>query len=536
MQTTQPKPASHAGNHAGNTPLLQRILIVEDDEMDALDLRRRIRRAFADDIEVEHVETLARAVERLEEESFDLAFLDLRLPDTLPDDSLRRLGAIEGAPPLVVMTGMDDDATANRALRDGAQDYLVKGDFSNRELERTVRFAVERHLLQRDLVRSKQEESAMKDRLLSHVSHELRTPLTAIVQFLAIVRDGIAGPVTEKQIEYLGVASRNADQLKHMITTLVDVSRASSDKLDCRLRLGSVQQVAENVCATFQPRAAEAGITLSIDTTDAETTAAIDATRVVEVLSNLVDNALKFTPPEGRVDLRVERTRRDGVEFVRVTVADSGVGIPTEQLEHVFSRLHQIQGNDDSSRRGLGLGLYLAREIVDRHDGRIWADHNPGGGTAMHLELPAHDLRRYVEKPARLRTGIAPAVSLLHIRVRATSRNAIARGVNSLQETIEQFATDSTIATTDVVLPSPLPRGRAVQVFALTRADESGAASVAERIRALLADNPRFGGGDYEHSVTTSTFHAPDGVASDDAVHQLTDMIRRRIDDEREQP
>lgn len=234
-----------------------------------------------------------------------------------------------------------------------------------------------------ELDRSRREQLRLKDQLLSNVSHELRTPLTAAFQFVGLVLDGIAGPMNDRQKEYLEVAQRNLKQLTRMIGDLLDTTRSESGKLNIeigRVRIDAL--LAEIVRSAVSP-AAERGLELVLDAAAPLPEALSDAGRVRQVVTNLLDNALKFTPSGGRVTVRAAPD--DG--FVRVSVEDTGKGIPAEAQKRLFQRLYQAD-DDVAGRRGLGLGLYISREIVNRHGGRMWVESEVGRGSTFHFTLP----------------------------------------------------------------------------------------------------------------------------------------------------
>lgn len=238
--------------------------------------------------------------------------------------------------------------------------------------------------LELDQVRRAQLE--LKDQLLSNVSHELRTPLTAAQQFVAILLDGIAGPITDRQGEYLEIAQRNLKQLGRMIADLLDTTRSGSGKLSIEMGPVQIDELVEELVETAAAPAAERGVEIVLETEAPVPEVLSDAGRVRQVVTNLLDNAVKFTPAGGRVTVRV----RSGLEggFLRVSVEDTGPGIPAEAQEHLFQRLYQAESDEALARRGLGLGLYISREIVKHLGGRIWAESEVGRGSAFHFTLP----------------------------------------------------------------------------------------------------------------------------------------------------
>ena len=238
-----------------------------------------------------------------------------------------------------------------------------------------------------ELDRARREQMALKDRLLSHVSHELRTPLTALHQFLTLLRDGLVGELTAPQSEAVGVALRNADQLKAMIGDLLESSRADSGKLAVSLAEMDLRPLLADLVRIFRSPASERGVEIALEIDGELPLVNADATRMRQVLVNLMDNALKFTPGPGTVTMAA-RPDPDLRGRVRVSVADTGRGIAAAALPRIFSRLYQEEATSDAGRRGLGLGLHICREIVGRHGGTIWAESEIGRGTTVSFTLP----------------------------------------------------------------------------------------------------------------------------------------------------
>src|SRR6202011_5671504 len=184
-------------------------------------------------------------------------------------DTVRRVHAAAPGVPVIVLTGLDDEALAAEAMKEGAQDYLIKGQIENRALPRALRHAIERHRMQTetDLIRT--DQMKFQDEFLSHVSHELRSPLTAIYQFVTILIDKLAGELNLEQHEYLQIVLKNVKQLESMINDLLEVTRAQAGKLSIELQCTSAADAILYTVNTLQGAAAAKGITLSADTGDA---------------------------------------------------------------------------------------------------------------------------------------------------------------------------------------------------------------------------------------------------------------------------
>jgi signal transduction histidine kinase len=232
-----------------------------------------------------------------------------------------------------------------------------------------------------------------KDQFLSHVSHELRTPLTAVYQFVTILSDGLAGELNEEQRDYLAIVLRNVKQLQTMVGDLLEAARADSGKLAIEPRVISLGALASETLGMLLAGGAVKGIVLSADVPDDLPPVYADPQRANQILTNLVDNGMKFTPADGRITVRARLFDLDP-RFVCVSVADTGCGISPEGTQRIFDRLYQEEKTIDTNRKGLGLGLHICKELVSRHGGRIWAESELGKGSTFHFTLPVFSLQR----------------------------------------------------------------------------------------------------------------------------------------------
>jgi signal transduction histidine kinase len=217
------------------------------------------------------------------------------------------------------------------------------------------------------------------------LSHELKTPLTAAREFVSILLDGLAGPLTDTQSEYLGIAKESCDQMTMGLNDLLDVARLDTGKLHIDPSPFDIGVVVQRAVASLIPMAQEAGIDLQHRHTLDLPELRFDARRIMQVLTNLITNALKFTPAGGQVI--VEATDEpDG--SILVSVRDTGRGITPEQCAHIFERLYQARTHDEVFEGGLGLGLYICQEVIKLHRGEIWVESIPGQGSTFFFTLP----------------------------------------------------------------------------------------------------------------------------------------------------
>ncbi len=336
------------------------------------------------------------ALRQIREREFDVVLTDLRLEDI---DGLEILREVQRRWPdtsAIMLTGYASLESAVAALRSGAYDYLIKPS-DVEELRATVGRAIERRRLRQRLVELEQLDR-LKTQFLSMASHELRTPLTAVSGFLQIARRRIsklAGNEESPQwikedagrtVETLSMADRQAKKLARLIDELLDVSRLQQGRVELRLAEldlgGVVREVAERMRLLSEAHDLRVQI---------EGDAAIfaDRDRIEQVLENLVGNAIKYSPDGGPIEITLSTQANEA----RLSVSDRGIGISPQEIEKIFGLFYRSPDPRADQVGGLGLGLYISREIVARHHGRLWAARNAGGGTTFHVRLPLAAVR-----------------------------------------------------------------------------------------------------------------------------------------------
>jgi NO-binding membrane sensor protein with MHYT domain/anti-sigma regulatory factor (Ser/Thr protein kinase) len=234
-------------------------------------------------------------------------------------------------------------------------------------------------------------ELQLKDEFLSHVSHELRSPLTAIYQFVSILVDGLAGELRPEQSEYLRITLRNVRQLESMIADLLEVTRIQAGKLNIEPQGASLRDAITDTVSMFEGSVTAKGITLRANIPGDLPLAYVDPSRVRQVLINLVSNAIKFTAKGGEIKLQTRIFEEDPGLLV-VEIADSGCGIKPEVSKLIFERLFQASDAGEEGRKGLGLGLYISKELVVRQGGNIWVTSEPQKGSNFFFTVPIFSL------------------------------------------------------------------------------------------------------------------------------------------------
>jgi signal transduction histidine kinase len=233
-------------------------------------------------------------------------------------------------------------------------------------------------------VTQERELDRMKTEFVSQVSHELRTPLTAIKGFTDMMLDGDAGDVNEEQAEYLGIVKSNADRLVALINDLLDVSRIESGRIQLKLEAVDLREVLASVVATMRPLLDGKGQKLTQAIDDDLPLAWADRDRVVQVATNLVSNAHKYTQAGGEIDVTATR---DG-DHVRVAVRDNGMGIPSEDIPKLFTRFFRVDSSLTREIGGTGLGLSIVKSIVEMQGGEVSVDSELRKGSTFAFTVP----------------------------------------------------------------------------------------------------------------------------------------------------
>jgi signal transduction histidine kinase len=223
----------------------------------------------------------------------------------------------------------------------------------------------------------------MKSDFVGTVSHELRTPLSAIKGFLELVADGEAGPVNETQREFLDIAVRNSERLAALINDLLDMSRIESRQLRLKSEVVDLAAVLADVVATFRYEAHSKGLELRHEIPDLPPVQG-DSARLIQVFGNLISNAIKYTPA-GHIGITA--VARDGM--VEVAVSDSGIGMTAEEQTRLFTKFFRGSSPVVNESRGTGLGLVIAKAILEAHGGRITAESRAREGTCFRVTLPS---------------------------------------------------------------------------------------------------------------------------------------------------
>lgn len=233
-------------------------------------------------------------------------------------------------------------------------------------------------------VTHEREVDRMKTEFVSLVSHELRTPLTSIKGYTEMVLDGDAGEVNEEVEEYLGIVYNNAERLVALVNDLLDISRIESGRIQLKSETVDLDQVMQIVITSMQQKIKEKGQHLSVDIDEEAMSVHGDKDKLIQVLTNYVSNAYKYTQAGG--DIRIEITKQG--DFARVAVIDNGYGISTEDQERLFTRFYRVDNSITREIGGTGLGLSIVKQLIELQGGEVGVKSTPGEGSTFFFTIP----------------------------------------------------------------------------------------------------------------------------------------------------
>ncbi len=373
-----------------------RVLLVEDNLADVLLVEDTLAEMVALSPQLVHVESLAQAQEALQNQDFDVVFIDLTLPDGRGLGNFECLQEMAPQTPMIVLTGLADEERAVDAIALGAADYLIKGATDAALLERSTRYAIERKKSENDrleLARAQiardeaQANVRAKDEFLATLSHELRTPLNAIMGWASLLKTGRIDEETTAQA--LETIERSARMQAQLIEDLLDVSRIIAGNFRLEIANIDLAAIVRAAADTIQFSIAAGNVSLHLDLPPFAPLRG-DAMRLQQVAWNLLSNAVKFTPEGGRITVQVgsQNGPEDRAELV-LRVSDTGMGIAPEFLSQVFERFRQADGTTTRRHGGLGLGLAIVQNVVELHGGRVLAQSEGlGQGATFSVFLP----------------------------------------------------------------------------------------------------------------------------------------------------
>ncbi len=387
-----------------------RILLIEDDFDDADLLCELLELVPQSSFQVSQSVRLSEALLHLSQERFDVVLLDLSLPDSQGLATVKSVYSQMPTVPIIVLSGLEDESVAIKAVHEGAQDYLVKGKFDGDSLVRAIRYAIERtkvlqllyqreqqlqqanqHLLRleddlREALAQEKELNELKSRIITTISHEYRTPLMTIASSAGLLESYRHRWDDNKQLVHFQRIQTAVNHLTDLVEDVLFLNKAEFEKTLFNPTVLDLLPFFQELIAELQSIADERHnviFTPLCDCVEATSISAqLDAKLLRQIFTNLVSNAIKYSPFGSTVQVRL--TCEDNKVIFQVQ--DEGIGIPIEDQPHLFKSFSRA--SNVGTIPGSGLGLSIVKKCVDLHNGQIAVDSEVGVGTTFTITLP----------------------------------------------------------------------------------------------------------------------------------------------------
>lgn len=382
-----------------------RVLIVDNNLQDHELYSFLLNNNTEHEYKLTHATTAEAGLAELDQGGHDCVLIEYNLPDSSGIDLITSINqTAQASVPIIMVTGMGSELIAADALRAGACDYIQKKFLSRSSLIRAIGNAINKHQLTQAIqLQTHQIETSNKNlrrkneeiqRFYQTVSHELKTPLTSIQEAASILLDGVLGSMNDEQKEFVSMIHESCIQMTYEVNDLIDITRLETGKYRIQSEPFDVREIVRSVVNAMTIAAVNKNIRISTRVDDEIQDVYADPKRCNQVLTNLVHNAIKFTQEGGEISVMV-KSSSSVCNMIEISVMDNGRGIDKERLDLVFDRLYQTEthstlGYDSSDSGGLGLGLSIARQLVELQGGTISVTSEPGMGSEFVFSLPVH--------------------------------------------------------------------------------------------------------------------------------------------------
>jgi len=397
-----------------------KLLHIEDEP----DMQELVGQFLAEKFIIATASSGLEGIKKAQEFEPDLILMDLQLPSMSGYEATTRIRSIDKLKnvPIVAVTGNNTKAEREKSLAAGCKGFIPKPiDWVNLvdQVEEYLYGKVEEITEQKrneyfrqyseELVAKLQERieeltnankemkrlnteleriNQFKDEFLANMSHELRTPLNSIIGFSEVLIDGLTGDLNDEQEEFIENILSSGQHLLSLINDILDLSKIRSGQMELNPEMVSCHEFIEDIAHTVRGvmKSKEQEYTQQI--ADEVTSFWVDEKKIKQVLVNLLGNASKFTPQEGKISLEVEKIVQDDKPVIRFAVTDNGIGINKDDYQLIFDEFRQVDGSHRREYEGTGLGLPIAKKLVELHGGSIWVESAISEGTTFYFTIP----------------------------------------------------------------------------------------------------------------------------------------------------
>jgi signal transduction histidine kinase len=375
-----------------------KVLLIEDNALDARLVRDYLAEVSGAHYDIDHCTRLSDGIDRLTKHDIDVVLLDLTLPDSSGIETLSEIVKTAPESPVIVLTGLGDEEVSSNAVQKGAQDFLEKNGLSEKILQRSIRYSIDRKQTEMNLRRITEELKKLdhlKSEFVSTVSHELRTPMTIVREGVSQMLDGLLGEITSDQRQFLTMSLEGIDRLSGIINDLLDMSKLEAGRIDINRNFIDFVSLAERAVQNFMKSDAAIQKKLTIQSKSDKKSVWLyaDQDKLMQVLINLLGNAIKFTD-SGSIVVCVE----DRADTIICSVRDMGRGISEEDIGKVFDKFHQLGRTPGPGVKGTGLGLSICKALVEVHKGKIWVESKVQDGSTFKFSLPKFSVHQIFEE------------------------------------------------------------------------------------------------------------------------------------------
>lgn len=364
-------------------PKTTKVLLVDDDEDDYIIIRRTFDKIPDSPFELDWTNSFEDAKKLITSQKYDLYLIDYRLGKHSGLDLLKLAEPDKRVEPFIILTGAGDERIQKKAIQLSASEYLVKGEFGSELLSRTLKYAIGRKEIDQQKLEHLVELNRAKDEFISIASHQLRTPATGVKQYLGMLMEGMVGDLSADQIKIITKAYKNNERQLRIVADLLKVAQVDAGKMTLHISevdvTSAIKDILSDLGDVFRARD-------QIVEFDSKTThmAYIDYDAIRMVLENIIDNASKYSPEHTKIQIFFTEKK----DSVTVHVNDQGVGVEEKDQSRLFEKFSRIDNPLSTKVGGSGLGLYLAKQLVDLHGGTITYKPNPEGASEFLISLP----------------------------------------------------------------------------------------------------------------------------------------------------
>lgn len=358
-----------------------RLLVVDDDN----DFRMLVKSTLVEEgFLVDDVDSGEKALQAIQQQQYEIALLDIKMPGM---DGVQTLKALRQEAPntdYIMITGFQDITLAIECIKLGAKEYLNK-PIDAVDLTQRIRSMLRARIAEQKL---KQREKEFNSRLL----YEIRNPITTVKSGVGFLLKEMAGPLTDQQSEVLKHINANVEKLVALVNDMIDLSKFESGNVMLELLPTNLDEVVPAVCERLEHQAKAKKLTLKVNVSSNIPTLQLDTEKIEQIITNLIDNAIKYTDEGGTITVStslVQQKINERVsEFAEIAVSDTGVGISPDELPYVFDKYKEVLTGKTSKKKTTGLGLAICRSIAEAHKGMLTVESTPAKGSTFRVLLP----------------------------------------------------------------------------------------------------------------------------------------------------